>query len=174
MILQLTIEGAPRTKKNSQRILINKRTGKPFIMPSGEYEGYERRSAAALRPALMPYKAELPIAEPVNVQARFFMPTHRRVDLTNLLEALDDILVRAGVLADDHAGIIAGHDGSRVLYDKAAPRVEIFISEMDQDGWARDVCVPTAEADALVLAFALARREQRHKDEAAAKKGAKR
>ena len=132
-----------------------------MVLPSESYKRYEADALCEIRAAIMPHKHELPIAEPVNVQASFFMPTHRRVDLTNLLEALDDILVRAGVLADDHAGIIAGHDGSRVLYDKAAPRVEIFISEMDPDGWARDVCVPTA-----------ARREQRHKDEAA-KKGAK-
>ena len=56
------------------------------------------------------------------------MKTHRRVDLVNLLEATDDILVSCGVLKDDNAKIIVSHDGSRVYYDKEAPRAEIFIN----------------------------------------------
>ena len=60
------------------------------------------------------------------------MPTRRRVDLTNLLEATDDILVRAGVLSDDCAAVVAGHDGSRVLLDRKRPRVEITITEMEE------------------------------------------
>lgn len=71
-----------------------------------------------------------PIEEPVEVKCLFYMPTRRRVDLPNLLESIDDVLVRAGVLKDDHSGIIVSHDGSRVLYDKDNPRTEVFISEM--------------------------------------------
>ena len=67
------------------------------------------------------------------------MPTKRRVDLTNLLEAVDDVLVRAGVLKDDHCGIIVSHDGSRVLYDKDNPRTVLFIRDMeDMDATTRD------------------------------------
>ena len=40
------------------------------------------------------------------------------------------MLVRAGVLADDHSGIIAAHDGSRVRLDRENPRVEIEIVSM--------------------------------------------
>ena len=66
----------------------------------------------------------------MSVQCLYYMPDRRRVDLTNLLEATDDILVRAGVLADDCAAIVASHDGSRVLMDKARPRVEIRIERL--------------------------------------------
>lgn len=59
--------------------------------------------------------------------------THRRVDLTNLMEAMNDILVSRGILADDNYHIIAGHDGSRVKYDKNEPRVEIVIAEMEKE-----------------------------------------
>lgn len=55
------------------------------------------------------------------------MPTHRRVDLTNLLEAIDDVLVHTRVLEDDNSNIIVSHDGSRVLYDKEKPRTEVYI-----------------------------------------------
>lgn len=49
------------------------------------------------------------------------------------------MLVRAGVLKDDHSGIIVSHDGSRVLYDKDNPRTVLFIREMeDMDATTRD------------------------------------
>lgn len=57
----------------------------------------------------------------------FYMPTRRIVDLTNLEEAIDDILVKYGVLKDDNSRILVSHDGSRVLYDKNNPRTEVTI-----------------------------------------------
>ena len=56
------------------------------------------------------------------------MATRRRVDGLNLEEAVDDLLVEAGILADDNSRIVISHDGSRVLYDKDNPRTEITIS----------------------------------------------
>lgn len=90
-------------------------------MPSEQYKQYEKDAQWFIR--------ERPrIDYPVNVKCVFYMPTRRRVDLTNLLEAVDDVLVRSGVLADDHSGIVVSHDGSRVLYDKKNPRTEIEIT----------------------------------------------
>lgn len=74
---------------------------------------------------------KLNISAPVNVKCLFYMPTRRRCDLTNLLEAIDDVLVTYGVLADDNSNIIVSHDGSRVLYDKDNPRTEVVISFYD-------------------------------------------
>lgn len=59
------------------------------------------------------------------------MPTRHRVDLTNLLNATNDILVDCGVLKDDNSRIIVSHDGSRVKYDKENPRAEIFIERVE-------------------------------------------
>ena len=58
------------------------------------------------------------------------MPTRRRVDLCNLLEATCDLLVHHGVLEDDNSAVVVSHDGSRVLYDKEHPRTEVFIEEV--------------------------------------------
>ena len=120
-MIKFTIPLTPITKKNHQQILINRATGRPFIMPSKQYKQYEQDAMH-----FMPKGVEA-IAEPVNVKCLFYMPTKRRVDLTNLLEAIDDIMVKAGILKDDHSGIVAGHDGSRVLYDKERPRTEVEI-----------------------------------------------
>lgn len=111
----------PRTKKNSQQIVINKKTGRPFIMQDSKYKEYEKNAGWFLK------KLPKPINEPVNVKCVFYRETRIRCDLTNLLEAVDDILVSCGVLADDNFNIIVGHDGSRVYIDKENPRTEITI-----------------------------------------------
>lgn len=116
----------PITKKNSQQILRNGATGKPFIAPSVQYRNYEAGAGYFLKP-----RPDAPIAEEVEVKCLFYMPTKRRVDLTNLLEAIDDILVKYGVLQDDHSSIVASHDGSRVLLDRERPRTEIEITKIN-------------------------------------------
>ena len=72
-----------------------------------------------------------PISARVNVRCVYYMATRRKVDLANLIEATCDILVTAGVLADDNSKIVAAHDGSRVELDRKQPRVEIEIEEME-------------------------------------------
>jgi len=109
----------PVTKKNSQRIVTNH--GKAFVLPSKAFTEYERNAAIFVPKCQLDGKFE--------VTAVFYMPTHRRVDLTNLLEALDDVLVSTGLLRDDCADVIASHDGSRVRYDKDNPRTEVYIHE---------------------------------------------
>lgn len=128
MIQKYTIPLPPITKKNSQQILVNRRTGRPFIAPSKAYKKYEAAALWYLTP-----KPKDPLSGRYRVATVFYMPTRRKVDLTNLLEACHDTLVAAKILADDNNTIIASVDGSRVLYDKANPRTEIFIEEMPDD-----------------------------------------
>lgn len=126
-MIEITVPLAPITKKNSMRIMHSSKTGRPFIMPSQQYLDYEAKAAwycKAQRP-------REPLETPVEVKCLFYMPTRRRVDLTNLLEAVDDVLVKARVLLDDHCGIIVSHDGSRVLYDKKNPRTEVYIADYE-------------------------------------------
>lgn len=111
----------PKTKKNSQQIV--KTGSRHCIIPSKAYKEYEKQASLFMKPLGIDY--------PVNVRCMFYMKTHRRVDLTNLLEAVDDVMVHAGVLKDDNCEIVAGHDGSRVLYDKDNPRTEIYFEEIE-------------------------------------------
>ena len=120
-MIKFTIPLPPITKKNSQRIMTNRGTGKPFIMPSENYKQYERDAAWFIPKGVY-------ISAPVNVKCLFYMPTRRRVDLTNLLEAIADIVVKVGLLADDDYTVVESHDGSRVLYDKDNPRTEVYIT----------------------------------------------
>ena len=121
--LRFTIPLVPVTKKNSQRIV---RCGEySKILPSKAYVQYERDAGYFL-----PSRGKKH-AQPCEVVCLFYMPTKRRVDLTNLLEAIDDVLVKYGVLKDDNSEIITSHDGSRVLYDKNNPRTEVVIKFLE-------------------------------------------
>lgn len=121
-LCHFTIRLAPITKKNHSSIITNKTTGKLMVIPSKQYKEYEHESAW-----FMPHIKT--IDRPVNIRAVFYMPTHRRVDLVNLLQALCDILVKYSVIEDDNFNIAAGFDGSRVDYDKENPRTEVWIYE---------------------------------------------
>lgn len=123
--VKYTIKLPPVTKKNSQQILTNRATGRQFIMPSAKYKQYEREAAWFLKPRPL-----RPIECAVNVKCEFYMPNRRRTDLNNLLEAVTDLLVHAGILADDHYGIVASHDGSRCYLSKDNPRTEITITRI--------------------------------------------
>lgn len=123
-MIAFTIRLTPVSKKNSQQILHNPKTGKPFISQSKQYKQYERD-------AMWFIPKGVHVNYPVNVRCVFYMPTRRRVDKSNLEAAIHDILVKSGLLADDNRDIIAATDGSRVYYDKNNPRTEVFISPME-------------------------------------------
>ena len=119
IVYSAVIKTEPKTKKNSQKIIINKRTRRPMLVQSEDYLLYERQAGLFLP------KLKEPINQPVNIRAHFYRRTRHRVDLTNLLEALDDILVKNKIIADDDFKIVMGHDGSRVYIDKDNPRTEV-------------------------------------------------
>ena len=125
-IISFTLRLPPISKKNSQQIMVNRATGRPFIMPSKNFVQYQKDALWFIP------KLTKPIDYAVNVKCLFYMPTHRKCDLTNLLEAIDDIMVKSGLLSDDNFTIIENHDGSRVLYDKQNPRTEVYISRVDR------------------------------------------
>lgn len=130
--IRYTILGDPRTKKNHQTIAgagakcpVCHKPAKQWIMQGSAHENYAEAAKWQLRP-----RPRHPIECPVNVKCLFYMKTRGRVDSLNLLATIDDLLVACGILKDDNSRIVVAHDGSRVLYDKDNPRVEITITQM--------------------------------------------
>ena len=117
-MIRIILYGDPRTKKNSMRAYGRK------ILPSKAFCDYEEECLWQL----LPVKER--IDYPINMKCTYYMRTHRKVDLCNLLEATCDILVKAEILEDDNSNIVVSHDGSRVLYDKSDPRVEVEIERI--------------------------------------------
>lgn len=119
--LTMTIELPPVTKKNNMQLVKNPKTGKLMPIQNKRYRQYEKDAAVFIK------GQGAKIDYPVNVQAVYYMPTRRRVDLINLHAALHDVLVKYEVLEDDNCKIVVSTDGSRVDYDKEHPRTEVVI-----------------------------------------------
>lgn len=124
--MKIVLYGRPITKKNSSRIKYIK--NRRLLLPSEAFERYEED---CLKQITGKYKKRL--NKKYNLKCVYYMPTRGKVDLVNLLEATCDILVKAEVVEDDNSKIIASHDGCKVLYDKENPRVEIEITEIENE-----------------------------------------
>lgn len=122
-ILKIIIPLRTIPKKNSQRIIVNPRTRKPMIIQSKSYKEFEKNCSYFLNK----YKTNINI--PVNIKATFYVPDRRKRDLTNLENAIADILVKYKVIADDNYNIIQGWDGSRIIYEKGREETILEIEE---------------------------------------------
>lgn len=125
--LNLTLYGEPRSKKNSMQIVRMGNTHR--LIQSKNYRDYEQDAVRQIEDAHKAYHIDCRI----NIKYTFYRSTKRRVDLSNLIAAADDILVKAGVIEDDNWKIVCGHDGSRIKFDAIAPRTEIEITEMHDE-----------------------------------------
>ena len=126
--IKFTINVTPKTKKNSQQIVIVH--NRPIIIPSKYYKQYEKDCAVFLP------KFDKPINYPINLKCIFYMERRYKVDLSNLEEAICDILVHYGILEDDNRNIVATMDGSKVLWDKENSRTEIENTKLsDNQQW---------------------------------------
>ena len=125
MSIKFTLPIRPVTKKNSGQIVMR---GKyPILLPSKQYQAFEKECL----PYLYRVKQEVGVVNyPVNIQCIFYVDARRKVDLSNLLNAIDDAMVKSGLILDDNRDIIAGHDGSRVFHDNINPRIELEIKEI--------------------------------------------
>ena len=128
-MINIVIPLNPVTKKNSQKIR-RRRNGQQYISASDAFIEYQENAQQYL---LIPpnLRGKFPIDYPVNVKAVFYMKDARRCDLTNLEEAIDDVLVHYHILKDDNYRIVQSHDGSRVYIDRENPRTEITITKGD-------------------------------------------
>lgn len=130
-MIEFTIPVRPATKKNSGQIVMR---GKyPVLLPSRQYLAFEKECLPYLNHVK---QAAGIINYPVNIKCLFYTETKRKIDLTNLLNAIDDAMVKSGLILDDNRDIIAAHDGSRVFHDKFNPRIEVKITELkDYTQW---------------------------------------
>ncbi len=122
MIIKIPLQC--RSKKNSQQILINSKTRKPFISQSNLYKQFEYECGWYLS------KYRLGIDYPINLKCTFYVSDKRKRDIVNLLNAIQDILVKYNVIADDNYNIVNSVDGSRIIYEKGREETIIEIERI--------------------------------------------
>ena len=125
--MRITLQGRPITKKNSQKIIVNRTTHRPMIIQSDQYRQYEEACMWILKGLV-----EKPLSGRFNLCCKYWMPDKRgEPDLIGLLQATADILEKAGIVENDR--MFRMFDGSIVVgVDKQNPRVEICISELQE------------------------------------------
>lgn len=120
--MKFIIEGETPAKKNSRITLPNGRT-----IPSKNYRTWHE--SALLQIEAMAISREATISYPVAISLSFYHGDLRRRDSDNGTSSILDLLVDAGILADDNWQIV------RILnvynqYDKGHARCEIMISQL--------------------------------------------
>lgn len=125
-MMRFIIEGAPRTKKNHQRIIRVK--GRPVIAQAKTADAWENAAILQLQSQAHGFRGDMRCSGvPLNLRALVYRDANTG-DLGNYLAAVCDALERAGVVDNDRW--ILGFDGSRLLVDRARPRVEIELSPL--------------------------------------------
>lgn len=126
VVYSAVIKMNPVPKKNSQKIITNRRTGRPMIVQSDVHKEYTKYAGMFLTG-----RPRTPIDYPINICYHFYRESDRICDESNLVECCDDLLTGCGIIADDNFHIVVGHDGTRVLVDRENPRTEIVIRRME-------------------------------------------
>lgn len=121
--MQITIPVNPRSKKNSQEIVFNKKTGHRMVIQNKRYTEFEKQCKEH-----MP-KVETPINYAINLQCKFYVCDARKRDIANYLEAIQDILVKYKILEDDNYTIVSSLNGCSMEIDRENPRIEITIEK---------------------------------------------
>lgn len=121
--IKIEIPLMTRPKKNSQSIVYNSRTKRPIIVQSKNYKEFEHNCAYFLK------KYKMNINTPINLKCEFYVPDKRKRDIVNLLNAIQDVLVKYQVLEDDNYNIVASVDGSKIIYEKGVEKTIIEISD---------------------------------------------
>ncbi len=134
-VLKYVIKGAPRTKKNHQKIAGGKekcplchKPSKQWIVQGVAHDKYAELAGWQLKPR--PVK---PIDVPINIKYLFYLDADRIVDDLNLAACADDLLIQNKIIADDNRRIVRGHDGTRSYVDRDNPRTEIYITRMPEE-----------------------------------------
>ncbi len=118
---EFTITGAPRTKKNKQRIF-RRRDGTPFIANGATAAGWAQSAIGQLKSQ---WHRPGGIDQPVTVRALIYRD-RATGDAVGYYQAIGDALQEAWVLRDDES--IADWDGSRRLKDKQNPRIVVVVT----------------------------------------------
>lgn len=161
MEIKITIPGEPFVKKNGARhsMFYKSKTGAkvprehPVTYYSEPYKEWAKKAIIACGDFKTKHHSEyeFPLQGKYNLKCLFFIGKDKKVDLSNLMEGIQDVL--AGnpgidiadksyyqILEDDSVRYIGSLDGSRVIYIPGQePRIELTLSNFN---WAFNNILP--------------------------------
>ena len=118
IVTSIVFPGRVPPKKNSKRWV--RARGRQFLLPSQSYQDWENSElpSFANAPKLYP---------PYRLEAKIYAPDFRNCDLTNLIESVNDLLVKTGMLEDDNWFGLTEVSLKFAEVDPLTPRVEVLI-----------------------------------------------
>lgn len=122
------------SKKNQQRIAVNKATLKPMLIPSAQHQKWQKSQLKAFKRAATDMALQgfsLPIAR-AKIKVLFYFPDSKDRDLSNKFETIADIMVDAGIIIDDRFKVL------KPVYldawvNRSRPRTEIYLTLITGD-----------------------------------------
>lgn len=119
---RLIVSGAPRTKKTSNVLAVAGR--RRVVLPSAAWRRWRREATILVNGAPIGLRLEPLLTAPVNCRALFYRDADRG-DAVGYYQGLADLLEERCILGNDRQ--LVSWDGSRLLIDRAHPRVEILL-----------------------------------------------
>lgn len=120
VLAELVVYGKPRTKKNTPVV-----TEQRIPLPSKAFRAYAKLALPQLTSA---WSSRAEITTPVCCTALWYRDRDQG-DPVGFYQGLADLLQDAGVLKDDK--LVRHWDGSRLLIDRATPRVVLTLTACD-------------------------------------------
>ena len=125
----IVIKGEIHSSKNSRRIFVNKKSGKPFVAKSKASKDDEGSLMPQLNTQRETWKRMIAGKQyPLFVVFHFVRKTERRWDFANLLQGVADAMVKAEYLPDDDVNHFIPVWGGYTI-NKTEPGVEFWLEE---------------------------------------------
>ena len=128
-VLEIVLPFEQISKKNHGQIVMVK--GYPRLIPAKAHQEWLK----SVEPYFVAAREVMgkPIDYPVNLKCIFYRKTKRPCDIINLMQAVQDALVKYEVIMDDNFYYVCHIDGCECKQDKINPRTEIIITPYDID-----------------------------------------
>ena len=127
--IELTYHGAVYSKKNSKRIIVNRRTGRPQIISNQRAREMEVAMAKEFQAQAAGVKWKADTNATYEVSIFIWTKDRTRRDLDNQATSILDALVAAGVIPDDSTKYVTSLYVEFMGVDKNDPRAEVMVNK---------------------------------------------
>lgn len=132
MIYRFHFEGNTPSKKNQKRIVLNRKTKRPMILSSSDFERWHKEAAWELTLQKSKLAGPFPIPRCSRIMGRLYYADRRRRDTSNTWESIMDLLVDVGILADDSWAITGStHQFPVLRVGRAGWEIQIETTETE-------------------------------------------
>lgn len=133
LIISLAYHGRVLSKKNSKRIITNRKTGTPMMVSNPAAKANEDDMVERFRDQAIDLKLDNPVAK-CKILITIYEPDYQKRDLDNQATSILDALVSAEVIVDDSIKCVKELTVRLGGIDAEEPRALVMIVEEQDNG----------------------------------------